>query len=282
MIEWRERDDHVLMTGPVELEFEGTFDPALFDERRRATMSVDVVTFGCRLNAYESEVIRRAAEAAGSPTPWSSTPARSPARRCGRRARRSAGSSASGRRRASSSPAARRRPSREHFAAMPEVDRVLGNDEKLDAASGRCGSSGASRRSSVDDIMAATRHGAARHRRHCRPRRAPSCRCRTAATTAAPSASSRSAAAIRARCRSTTWWRRCAALVAWRLSRGRAHRRRHHQLRRRPAGRAAARRAGASAILRARAGARAAAAVLDRLGRGRSPICSTPSPTSRG
>ena len=28
-------------------------------------MSVDVVTFGCRLNAYESEVIRRKAEAAG-------------------------------------------------------------------------------------------------------------------------------------------------------------------------------------------------------------------------
>jgi diaminopimelate epimerase len=29
-IEWRERDDHVLMTGPVEHEFEGRFDPALF------------------------------------------------------------------------------------------------------------------------------------------------------------------------------------------------------------------------------------------------------------
>ena len=28
-------------------------------------MSVDVVTFGCRLNAYESEVIRREAQAAG-------------------------------------------------------------------------------------------------------------------------------------------------------------------------------------------------------------------------
>ena len=29
-IEWRERDDHVLMTGPVEFEFEGRFDPSLF------------------------------------------------------------------------------------------------------------------------------------------------------------------------------------------------------------------------------------------------------------
>ncbi len=28
-------------------------------------MNVDVVTFGCRLNAYESEVIRRQAQAAG-------------------------------------------------------------------------------------------------------------------------------------------------------------------------------------------------------------------------
>jgi diaminopimelate epimerase len=29
-IEWRDSDDHVLMTGPVEFEFEGRFDPALF------------------------------------------------------------------------------------------------------------------------------------------------------------------------------------------------------------------------------------------------------------
>ena len=31
-IEWRERDGHVLMTGPVEFEWEGTLDPALFDQ----------------------------------------------------------------------------------------------------------------------------------------------------------------------------------------------------------------------------------------------------------
>lgn len=30
LIEWRESDDHVLMTGPTELEHEGTFSPALF------------------------------------------------------------------------------------------------------------------------------------------------------------------------------------------------------------------------------------------------------------
>ncbi|HVV63467.1 MAG TPA: diaminopimelate epimerase [Pseudolabrys sp.] len=30
VIEWRASDDHVLMTGPVEFEYEGRFDPALF------------------------------------------------------------------------------------------------------------------------------------------------------------------------------------------------------------------------------------------------------------
>jgi diaminopimelate epimerase len=30
LIEWRERDDHVLMTGPVAFEYEGCFEPALF------------------------------------------------------------------------------------------------------------------------------------------------------------------------------------------------------------------------------------------------------------
>jgi diaminopimelate epimerase len=30
VVEWREADDHVLMTGPVELEHKGRFDAALF------------------------------------------------------------------------------------------------------------------------------------------------------------------------------------------------------------------------------------------------------------
>ena len=29
-IEWRERDDHVLMTGTATFEYEGKFDPSLF------------------------------------------------------------------------------------------------------------------------------------------------------------------------------------------------------------------------------------------------------------
>jgi diaminopimelate epimerase len=35
-IDWRERDDHVLMTGPVEFEFNGTFDPGLFADTKAA------------------------------------------------------------------------------------------------------------------------------------------------------------------------------------------------------------------------------------------------------
>lgn len=37
LIEWRERDDHVLMTGPVEHEFNGRFDPALFGQAQGAS-----------------------------------------------------------------------------------------------------------------------------------------------------------------------------------------------------------------------------------------------------
>jgi diaminopimelate epimerase len=36
MIEWRESDDHVLMTGPVEFERAGTFEPALFSQAATA------------------------------------------------------------------------------------------------------------------------------------------------------------------------------------------------------------------------------------------------------
>jgi len=32
LIDWRDRDDHVLMTGPVAYEYEGRFDPVLFAE----------------------------------------------------------------------------------------------------------------------------------------------------------------------------------------------------------------------------------------------------------
>src|SRR4029078_8767899 len=38
-IDWRDSDDHVLMTGPVEFEFEGKFDPALFSKAGAACAS---------------------------------------------------------------------------------------------------------------------------------------------------------------------------------------------------------------------------------------------------
>jgi diaminopimelate epimerase len=33
MIDWRESDDHILMTGPVEKEFEGTLDASMLTDR---------------------------------------------------------------------------------------------------------------------------------------------------------------------------------------------------------------------------------------------------------
>ena len=96
-------------------------------------MAVDVVTFGCRLNAYESEVIRRQADAAGvsdavvvntcAVTGEAVRQAQQAIRRI-RRERPTARIVVTGC--AAQTEAAR-------FAAMPEVDRVLGNREKLDS-----------------------------------------------------------------------------------------------------------------------------------------------------
>jgi threonylcarbamoyladenosine tRNA methylthiotransferase MtaB len=100
-------------------------------------MSVDLVTFGCRLNAYESEVIRREAEAAGladsgladtivvntcAVTAEATRQARQTIRKLARE-RPTARIVVTG-------CAAQVEPAR--FRAMPEVDRVLGNAEKLD------------------------------------------------------------------------------------------------------------------------------------------------------
>ena len=116
-------------------------------------MSLDIVTFGCRLNIAESEVIRR--QAAGIDAVVVNTcnvtgEAVRQARQTIRRLKREAPA----RRIMVTGCAAQTAP--EQFAAMPEVDRVLGNEEKLDARAW----SGAER-VAVGDIMAATRH--ARH-----------------------------------------------------------------------------------------------------------------------
>ena len=97
-------------------------------------MTVEVVTFGCRLNAAESEVIRREATGAGfSDTVVVNTCAvTSEAVRQARQAIR-----ALRRRRPSAQIivtgcAAQTEP--QTFAKMPEADRVLGNGEKLSSA----------------------------------------------------------------------------------------------------------------------------------------------------
>ncbi len=112
-------------------------------------MSVDVITFGCRLNAYESEVIRREASAAGAHeavvinTCAVTSEAVRQARQSIRRLRRER-------------PHARivvtgcaAQTEAATFASMPEVDRVVGNEEKLGARQWT-----ANEKVAVSDIMA--------------------------------------------------------------------------------------------------------------------------------
>src|ERR1700728_4142894 len=94
-------------------------------------MSVDVITFGCRLNAFESEVIAREAEGAGlsdtivinscAVTNEAVAQAR---QSIGRIKRERPGS-----RIVVTGCAAQTQP--EMFAGMTEVDRVVGNDDKM-------------------------------------------------------------------------------------------------------------------------------------------------------
>jgi threonylcarbamoyladenosine tRNA methylthiotransferase MtaB len=96
-------------------------------------VSVDVVTFGCRLNAYESEVIRREAAAAGVDdtvivnTCAVTAEAVRQAKQAVRRLKRE-------------KPHTRivvtgcaAQTETDSFAAMAEIDRVVGNEEKFDS-----------------------------------------------------------------------------------------------------------------------------------------------------
>jgi threonylcarbamoyladenosine tRNA methylthiotransferase MtaB len=100
----------------------------------RSETSPRVETFGCRLNAYESQVIRDHLEASGDPRPTIvintcavTAEAERQARQSIRRARRDSPEA----RIVVTGCAAQIDPAR--FAAMPEVDRVVGNEEKLRA-----------------------------------------------------------------------------------------------------------------------------------------------------
>jgi len=100
-------------------------------------MSVDVVTFGCRLNAYESQIIRREALAAGmSDTVVVNTCAvTAEAVRQSQQTIRRIGRQRPGARIVVTGCAAQIEPKR--FADMPEVAAVLGNEEKLSAEAWR-------------------------------------------------------------------------------------------------------------------------------------------------
>ena len=117
--------------------------------------SLDVLTFGCRLNAYESEVIRAEASAAGlrdaivintcAVTAEAERQARQTIRKA-RRERPDATIIVTG-------CAAQIDPQR--FAAMPEVDHVLGNAEKMKSASYAALTAGATApKLQITDIMA--------------------------------------------------------------------------------------------------------------------------------
>ncbi|MDZ7823854.1 MAG: tRNA (N(6)-L-threonylcarbamoyladenosine(37)-C(2))-methylthiotransferase MtaB [Ahrensia sp.] len=104
-------------------------------------MTIDVKTFGCRLNAFEGEVIKREAEAAGLNaldggaviinTCAVTAEAVRQAKQSIRRARREQPHA----RIIVTGCAAQINPS--DFSAMPEVDLVIGNDDKLKASSYR-------------------------------------------------------------------------------------------------------------------------------------------------
>ncbi len=97
-------------------------------------MSVDVITFGCRLNTYESEVIKKHALDAGlSDTIIFNTCAvTAQAEKQARQAIRKARRANPEKRIVVTGCAAQIHP--ESFASMAEVDAVLGNQEKMNAA----------------------------------------------------------------------------------------------------------------------------------------------------
>jgi threonylcarbamoyladenosine tRNA methylthiotransferase MtaB len=121
-------------------------------------VAVDVVTFGCRLNAVESELIAREAERAGLADAIVinscavTNEAVAQARQSIRKLKRER-------------PAARiivtgcaAQTQSDMFAAMPEVDRVLGNDDKLQSVAWRATRTAfdleGSEKVAVSDIMA--------------------------------------------------------------------------------------------------------------------------------
>jgi threonylcarbamoyladenosine tRNA methylthiotransferase MtaB len=126
-------------------------------------VSIDVVTFGCRLNAYESDVIRHSADAAGLDdiVVVNTCAVTAEAVRQARQTIRAHARAHPNARIIVTGCAAQTDPA--SFAEMPEVDRVIGNDDKLSAGAwartrtalnSSRGAEGA-QKIAVSDIMAA-------------------------------------------------------------------------------------------------------------------------------
>jgi threonylcarbamoyladenosine tRNA methylthiotransferase MtaB len=96
-------------------------------------VSIDIVTFGCRLNAYESNAIRHNAQAAGLDdiVVVNTCAVTAEAVRQARQTIRAHARARPGARVIVTGCAAQTDPA--SFAAMPEVDRVIGNEDKLAA-----------------------------------------------------------------------------------------------------------------------------------------------------
>jgi threonylcarbamoyladenosine tRNA methylthiotransferase MtaB len=115
----------------------------------------NIITFGCRLNAYESEVMRRETAKAGLENAiiFNTCAVTAEATRQARQAIRRARKENPVARIIVTGCAAQTDP--QMFAAMPEVDLVLGNQEKLDVRSYQVSDFGigAEERVKVNDIM---------------------------------------------------------------------------------------------------------------------------------
>jgi len=121
-------------------------------------MAVDIVTFGCRLNAFEAEVMRREAEAAGleDTIVVNSCAVTNEAVAQARQSIRKLKRERPGARIVVTGCAAQTQAAM--FADMAEVDRVLGNDDKMRASAWQETRSaldlGAHEKIAVSDIMA--------------------------------------------------------------------------------------------------------------------------------
>src|SRR5215475_11295725 len=116
-------------------------------------MAIDVITFGCRLNAYESEAIKARAEEAQlrDAVVVNTCAVTAEAVRQSRQAIRKLKRERPDVRIIVTGCAAQTEP--ETYAAMPEVAQVLGNQEKLTAAAYADFGQGAAERVRVNDIM---------------------------------------------------------------------------------------------------------------------------------